>query len=184
MIVEYYVASRYIMIEDQRKAMRFCPRCATPLAEGDVEGKILPKCPSCTFIAYKDPKVAVGIVTGRDGKVLLGRRNHEPGMDLWTFPSGFVDAGEIVEEAAVREVKEETNMDVRIEDLLGVFSESGNPVVFIVYAGTITGGTAQPGLDTSEVGFFSYDELPPLAFHRDIEIIQLWQKYNKSKMGR
>ncbi len=170
--------------QSQNKAMRFCPRCATPLVEGEVEGKILPKCPSCTFVAYKDPKVAVGIVTGQDGKVLLGRRNHEPGMDLWTFPSGFVDAGEIVEEAAVREVKEETNIDVQVEELLGVFSERGSPVVFIVYTGVITGGALEPGPETSEVGFFLSDELPPLAFQRDMEIIQLWQKHNKSETGR
>ncbi|MSQ15440.1 MAG: NUDIX domain-containing protein [Dehalococcoidia bacterium] len=174
------------MTTDQGKAMRFCPRCATPLAEAEVDGKRLPKCqsPSCTFVAYRDPKVAVGVVTGENGKVLLGQRNHEPGMGLWTFPSGFVDAGEVVEEAAVREVKEETNLDVRIEDLLGVFSESGSPVVFIVYAGVIIGGSPEVGPETTEVGFFSYEELPPLAFQRDVEIIQLWLKHNKSNVGR
>lgn len=168
----------------QGRAMRFCPRCASPLQESEVAGKFLPKCTACDFVAYRDPKVAVGVVTGQDAGVLLGRRNHEPGMGLWTFPSGFVDAGEIVEEAAVREVKEETDVDVRIEEVLGVFSEAGNPVVFIVYAGTIIGGTPKPGPETTEVGFFPPDGLPPLAFGRDVEIIQRWCEREKSKTGR
>lgn len=181
------------MVEDKReetssqvqgRAMRFCPRCAAALIEADVAGKMLPKCPSCEFVAYRDPKVAVGVVTGAEGRVLLGRRNHEPGMGLWTFPSGFVDAGEVVEEAAVREVKEETDVDVRVEELLGVYSEAGNPVVFIVYAGAIIGGSPKPGPETTEVGFFPLEGLPPLAFRRDIEIIQRWREREKSRTGR
>jgi len=106
--------------------MGFCSRCGRPREERTVRGRQRQVCTGCERIAYTDPKVAVGVVAARDGAVLLTQRNHQPKMGEWSFPSGFVDAGERVEDAAVREVKEETGIDVRVERLLGVFSE---PVV-------------------------------------------------------
>ena len=116
----------------------------------------------------------MAVLAGLDGKLLLARRNHEPGMGLWTFPSGYVDAGEVVEEAAHRETVEETGAAVRLERLMGVRSEAGNPVVLIVYAGRIVGGVLAPGPEATEVGLFRPDELPPLAFPHDQELIRAW----------
>ena len=106
-----------------------------------------PTCSACGYVYYRDPKVAVGVLAGLDGRVLLARRNHEPGMGLWTFPSGYVDAGEVVEAAARREAMEETGAEVRLERLMAVRSQEGSPVVLIVYAAVITGGyhCARPG---------------------------------------
>ena len=154
--------------------MRFCPRCATPLEERDHQGHSWPTCPQCGFIYYRDPKVAVAVVTGRDGKVLLGRRNHEPKNGLWTFPSGYVNAGEALEDAAYRETLEETGMEVRLERILTVSSENGNPVVLVVFTGHIVGGAPQAGVETTEVGFFHPSALPELAFDHDAAIIQAW----------
>lgn len=84
--------------------MNFCPRCGERLEERMVQRKMRPVCPACSFTGYQDPKVAVGVVTARAGAVLLTQRNHQPNMGMWSFPSGFVDSGEPVEAAAVREV--------------------------------------------------------------------------------
>ena len=54
--------------------------------------------------------MAVGVIVELDGKIVLGRRAHEPKLGLWSFPSGYVDAGEVVEAAAVREVEEEVGL--------------------------------------------------------------------------
>src|SRR5690606_31071766 len=112
---------------------RFCPRCATEIP-APPEGEP-PRCPRGDFTWWPDPKVATGVVVERDGRILLVRRNHEPAMGEWSFPSGFVDAGEVVEAAAAREVWEETGLGVRLEGLLGVYSEAGDPVIFVAYAG-------------------------------------------------
>ncbi len=125
---------------------------------------------------WADPKVAAGVVVEREGRVLLIRRNHEPMYGRWSFPSGYVDAGEIVEQAAVREVLEETGVEVEIERLLGVYSSRGNPVVFIAYAGVSTGGEPRAGEEAIEVGLFDPDELPELAFPHDPAILEAWRR--------
>lgn len=123
---------------------------------------------------FEDPKVAVAVLTGRDGKVLLARRNHDPGMGLWTFPSGFVDRGEELQTAAVRETREEVGVEVRIDRLLAVRSASGNPVILIAFAATILSGEPAPGDEATEVGFFARDALPPMAFPHDADLIDHW----------
>lgn len=138
------------------------------------DGKLLPVCPNCGFVQYRDPKVAVGVVTARNGQVLMIQRNHEPRMGLWSFPSGFVDYGEKVEAAAERETWEEACVRVRLDRLIGVFSEEGGPVVFIAYAATIVEGEPAPGPEAMAVGFFPPDGLPPLAFPHDADIVKAW----------
>ena len=154
--------------------MPFCPNCGTLLQEREHDGTVRPTCPTCEFVQYRDPKVAVGVLAGVDGKVLLARRNHEPRMGLWTFPSGYVDRGEVVEAAAVRETREETGVAVRLDRLMAVRSQAGNPVVLIVFAGTIMGGDPAPGPEATEVGLFPVDGLPQLAFPHDEELIRAW----------
>lgn len=152
----------------------FCPQCATRLVERHHAGAARPTCPACGFIHYLDPKVAVAVLTGRDGQVLLARRNHEPGMGLWTFPSGFVDRGEALEAAAARETREETGVEVSIDRLLAVRSGEGHPVVLVAFAGTIVAGEPAPGDEATEVGFFHRHALPPLAFPHDSDLIDAW----------
>src|SRR5919107_1649403 len=84
---------------------RFCPRCGRA---ADVEYPRFISCPHCGYGAYYNPKpVAAAIPTTPDGRIILLRRAFDPGKDLWTFPGGFVDLGESVEEAARREGQEE-----------------------------------------------------------------------------
>jgi 8-oxo-dGTP diphosphatase len=86
-----------------------------------------------------------------------------------------VDAGEVLEEAAAREVREEVGVDVRIDALLGVYSEPGEPVIFIAYAGSIIGGAPAAGDEAIEVGLFPADALPPLAFSHDDQVMAQWR---------
>jgi ADP-ribose pyrophosphatase YjhB (NUDIX family) len=164
----------------------FCPRCGTAMPSPN-EGAH-PTCPSCDYVAYADPKVATGVIVSRPAsdppadapetpaKALLVRRNHEPALGKWAFPSGFVDAGEVVEDAARREVLEETGVHVAIDGLIGVYSEPGNPVVFIAYAGHVERGEATAGDEAFEVGWFDVDALPELAFPHDQQIIEDWRR--------
>ena len=85
-----------------------------------------------------------------------------------------MDRGEVVEVAAAREVLEETGLEVVVGDLLGLFSEFGNPVIVAAYIAIETGGTLAAGPEALEVGFFDVDNLPELAFPRDREVLVRW----------
>ncbi len=151
----------------------FCPNCGTEIADGPGLGG-RPQCPNCMFVRYENPKVATGVVAERDGHILLVRRNHEPMLGKWSFPSGFVDAGEVVAEAAMRETFEETGVQVCIDRLLGVYSSRGSAVVFIAYAGAIVSGEPVAGDEAFEVGMFLPEKLPDLAFPHDPAIVAAW----------
>jgi len=155
---------------------KFCPSCATALESKEVFGQDRPVCPACNRVMFYDPKVSVISIVSREGKVLMIRRATDVGYGLWGLPGGYVDRGEVVESAAAREVREETGLEVAIGDLLGLFSEPGNPVMVAAYAAQETGGTLEAGPEALEVGFFSVDQLPELAFPRDREVLKKWQQ--------
>lgn len=124
---------------------------------------------------FYDPKVAAICVVPRDNKVLMIRRGTDLGYGLWGLPGGYVDRGEVVENAAAREVWEETGLEVKTGSMIGLFSEPGDPVMVAVYVAEETGGTLEAGPEALEVGFFSIDALPELAFPRDQEVLARWE---------
>jgi len=102
------------------------------------------------------------------------KRAHHPRKGFWSYPSGYVDYGEQVETAAIREVMEEVGVEVKIEELIGVYSEEGSRVILVVYQGTIISGSPSPGEESEEVAYYSLSELPQMAFPRDVGIIGKW----------
>jgi molybdenum cofactor cytidylyltransferase len=158
--------------------LRFCARCATPLEIQPVSydnGREHPVCPNCRFVVWDDPKVAALTLIEWEGGILLGRRRENPGHGRWSFPSGFVDRGEVVEAAAIRETREETGLDVELTGLVGVYSEPGNPVIVIAYAAEVRGGSLQADDDLAELRSFDPDHLPEMAFAHDTRIVADWQ---------
>ena len=142
---------------------KFCPRCGE---RADVAYPRSISCPHCGYGAYFNPKpVAAAIPVTADDKIVLLRRGFEPGKGLWTFPGGFVDLGETVEDAARREVQEEIRADVELERLVGVYSRGEERVVLIVFAATIA-DAPQTTDEAPEVHAFAPDEIPwdELAF--------------------
>jgi 8-oxo-dGTP diphosphatase len=154
---------------------QFCAECGGPLETREAFGKMRLACSLCKAVAFEDPKVAVGVVVEMDGGIVLGKRAHEPQMGAWSFPSGFVDSGEVLEDAAVREVEEETGLKVRLDRLIGVYSRAGERVVFIAFAGTPVGGKLEAGEECFEVKAFAPDALPELAFPNDAAILDAWR---------
>jgi 8-oxo-dGTP diphosphatase len=154
----------------------FCLRCGTALEARLQEDRDRPTCPACGYIHYLDPKVVVAVILGDQGGVLLGKRCLDPGSGKWSFPAGYVNRGEVLEEAAIREVAEELGLTVRLTGLVGVYSEPGNAVVLIVYAGAIEAGEpVADGYEVSEVCRFDLDHLPAeLAFPHDRRVLSDW----------
>jgi ADP-ribose pyrophosphatase YjhB (NUDIX family) len=99
------------------------------------------------------------------GEVVLLRRGFEPGKGRWTFPGGFVDLGESVEQAAMREAMEELAIEVTIEHLVNVYSRRNDRIILIVYAGQTT-QPPQTTPEATEVAAFAHDDIPwgDLAF--------------------
>lgn len=150
-----------------------CHRCGGLTEERLTDGRTRPVCRACGLVIYLDPKLAVAVVLERDGKVLLGKRG--PGARAagkWSFPAGFVERGEPVEDAAVREVREETGYSIELGPLIALISSPGEIVVLAVYTGSIVSGAEAPADDVTELGWFPTDALPDLAFRHDIDILE------------
>ncbi|HEX16969.1 MAG TPA: NUDIX hydrolase [Thermoplasmatales archaeon] len=117
---------------------------------------------------YKSPKLTVDGIVFREGKVVLIKRKREPFKGRWALPGGFVNYGERVEDAVIREVKEETGLDTEIERLFGVYSDPNRDprghTVSVVYILREVGGELRGGDDASSAGYFPIDDLPELAF--------------------
>ena len=90
--------------------IKFCQRCGHALVEKEFEGNLKPTCPNCGLVVFLDPKVAVVVLVSMDEKLVLIKRGTIPHVGKWSFPGGYVDRGEAVEDAAVRECREETGV--------------------------------------------------------------------------
>lgn len=150
-----------------QRAANFCPRCGHALHPAEVHGRMRPVCAGCDFIFYFDPKVAVLVVIVQNEKVLLVQRANDPGKGSWACPAGFVEHDESPEDAAVREVLEETGLVIRVERLLDVFpkKDHGLADLVIAYEARILNGTMQAADDAADVRWFGRDELPELVFY-------------------
>jgi 8-oxo-dGTP diphosphatase len=159
----------------------YCPRCAHPMETRQVGDKKRRVCPECEFIHFTDPKVGVGVLVLQDEKVLLVKRKMTPERGKWSIPAGFLDYGEDPKVTAEREVLEETNLQVKIYDLLDVYYnrdalEKGGASIFILYKARLKGGELEAGDDAAAAGFFGPEELPELAFASTRDAIRKWQE--------
>jgi len=163
---------------DQTLEFRYCPKCGQELVlrrlkDHEPERMV---CKACEFVLFRDPKLAAGTLFQRDAKFVLLRRAIEPGYGKWVFPGGFVDRGETVKDAAIRETREEANVDVRLRELIDVYSYSGSPVVIVVYAAEILGGDLKAADETLEVKMFDPADIPwgELAFPSTREALKAY----------
>jgi 8-oxo-dGTP diphosphatase len=158
--------------------LNYCPRCGHVLEDREAFGRTRRFCPSCELIVFRDHKVAAGVLVEHEGKVLLVRRRLNPRKGTWSFPAGFVDFGEEPAEAAVRECREETGLQVEIAGLLDVIAgrehERGADIV-ILYHAWLAGGEPQAADDVDRVAFFAPDQLPPLAFRATRIALTRWR---------
>jgi len=154
---------------DDSHAYRFCPRCGGSLERRTL--KVIESersvCTRCGFVFYIDPKIAVGtIIQSQSGRIVLVRRAIEPGYGKWVFPGGYVDRGEPLTSAALREAREECGLDVRLDALVNIYSYAGRAPVIVVYAATATGGTLCVDEESLEVSEWETSSIPwdDLAF--------------------
>jgi 8-oxo-dGTP diphosphatase len=149
--------------DDESHGYRFCLRCGGPFERRVVKANepVRPVCARCGFVFYLDPKVAVGtIIATASNRIVLVRRAIEPGYGQWVFPGGYVDRGEPLVTAAVREAREECGLDVRLDHLVNVYSYPGRAPVIIVYAATAVGGVLAIDDESLESAEFDSASIP------------------------
>ncbi len=148
--------------------MPFCFQCAHELEfiipDGDDKQRW--SCPKCQHIHYENPKVIVGVIPYYKTQILLCKRAIEPKKGLWTFPCGFMECNETIEDGAKREAKEEAGIQLNSLHYLCTESFAAISQVYIIYYGALSTPSFNIGPETSEAAFFSADTIPwpQLAF--------------------
>ena len=160
----------------------YCQQCGHNTEEREIDGRMRPVCVGCGAVTWLDPKLAVAVVIERDGKILMGLRgegSREAGR--WSIPAGFVDRGEVVEDAAIREIAEEVGLNVTLGPVLAAISNPDEPVVLLVYPAISVVGDPIPNDDIVETRWFTPEALPELAFPHDTEILSIWANWRASR---
>lgn len=157
--------------------LAFCPACGSPLEERyvEVEERQRLVCVNCSRIHYVNPLIVAGAIPEIGDEIWLLRRAIEPRYGAWTFPAGYMEMWESLEEAAARETREELGIDIRIDSFVGVYSHQRAPSVLVVYRGpALTNPTG--GAETLEFKRFRKDEIPwdELAFWNTRAALEDW----------
>lgn len=162
---------------------KWCPVCRSPLGfavpEGDERERLC--CEACGLVVYDNPAPCACAVVVRGGRVMLTRRAVEPSSGYWDLPGGYIEIGETPEETLLREILEETGLEVRIRRLIGFFvdtyGDGGTDTLNVSYECEVVAGSESPGSDVAEIRWFAPDELPSLdelAFRNTREALQAW----------
>jgi len=142
-------------------------------------------CSECDFIFYQDPKLAVCTIVEMNDKIVLLKRDIEPQLGKWVMPGGYVDQGEGVKAAALRETEEECGLKIRIKNLLDVYSYPGRPVVVVAYVAEHLAGDLIVGDETQAVRLCSQEEIPwkDLAFPSTVDALRAYYKIKINSKG-
>lgn len=152
----------------------YCPKCGAPLVMGAVAGKDREHCRACGFVAFHNPApVGLAVIEHRQ-RLCLIRRAEAPLAGYWAPPGGYVEVGESVPEAVIREAREECGLSIALDGLAGVFSHPQVSVVLIVFRARSTGGDPAAGDDASAVGLFARGEVPAEPPPAGGTAIDLW----------
>lgn len=160
---------------------KYCSLCGTKCLIKEDGGRERFACPECGFIHYKNPYPAVSVLIVDGDQVLLGKRTTGSFKgDEWCLPCGFIEFDEDFLTAAIREVKEETNLDIEIKSVINVafnfLSPSIHTLVIVLLAEKIEGELCA-GDDLSDLKWFNInDTLPDIAFEADKHIIERYFK--------
>jgi 8-oxo-dGTP diphosphatase len=154
----------------------YCPRCRSELTRA---GAAL-ACPACGFEAYANPAPTACALCVRDGQLLLVRRAVDVYRGFWDLPGGFVDEDEHPLDCLVRELREETGLEIEPEEFLGVWmdryseDDSGPGTLNLYWRARVVGGEPRAADDVSELRWFPLDALPPadeIAFRNVAQVL-------------
>ncbi|MCK5126117.1 MAG: NUDIX hydrolase [candidate division Zixibacteria bacterium] len=183
--LKYLISGKGFIKLNDHNGYQWCPRCKEKLVIAEIEDTIRPHCKSCGFVFYQNPTPAAGAVIVQDKKLLLVRRSIQPGLGDWCIPAGFVEWTEHPQQAAIRELKEETGLDISITSIYDIFMGMDDPrthAVLILYHADVIGGKLIPGDDADDAQYFAFDSIPGnIAFQAHRDAIALYCKRGLNK---
>jgi len=154
---------------------QYCSKCGKAISSKSEDGALRDYCIDCDIFYYDNPlPVACNIVMDKR-KILLVKRKNAPYKGLWCLPMGFAETGESIEDAAMRELKEEAGIVGKIIGLVDV--KSGNSDMYgdllhITFETEWKEGELFAGDDASALNFYPFDNLPDMAFRSNVEAIE------------
>ena len=163
---------------------QYCPLCRADLTNHAWDGKVRRYCPVCGFVYWERPLPAAAAIVldpaDHPNQMVLVRRRYPPEEGQWTLPGGGIEAGESVEEAACREVVEETGLDIAVDRQIGTWSTPSAETVITFFAAHAVGGQLQAGTDALEAAWFPVESLPELAFSTHQEAVERFRTFRTS----
>ncbi len=158
----------------RERAYRYCPTCGRDLKRKSIDGQSLLACEVCGFVFWNPPHPVTSVVIEREGKVLLIKRALKPLQSYWCLPGGYIRYAETPEAAAIREVKEETGLDVALGLLVGVYQIDNDPRgvnLDIIWTGSVVGSELIVNEESVAAQYFDYSSLPELIAYKHRQAI-------------
>jgi len=166
--------------------LEFCSNCGKKNIYGKKDGGIRYHCLNCKAIHYENPKPTASLICISKNDLLLVKRAVEPGKGLWGLPGGFIELNETPDQAAIRELKEETNLNGTVVCQLGYtchFNTIHGDVLLLAFLMDIKDySQMKAGDDADDAKLIPMNQLPPIAFDSHEKIIKMYLNYqNKTK---
>lgn len=156
------------------KSYSFCPVCGKTLERAVIDGRERMFCPSCAWVHYINPlPVAVAYTVNRNDELLVVRRAHEPALNEWALPGGFLEAGEEPYEGCLRELMEETSLSGKIDRLIGIYHrevEMYGSLLVVAYRVIVDDDAIAINHELFDAGFYPLHRIPDvrIPLHRTI----------------
>jgi ADP-ribose pyrophosphatase YjhB (NUDIX family) len=169
-IREYYLKNGR-----RERAYKYCPSCRKRLVRELINGRPHPTCAGCGFVFWNHAHPVTSVIIEDHGKILLVRRAFKPLQGYWCLPGGYIHYTELPQTAAIREVKEETNLDIQTQDLIGVYQIDNDPVgvnLDIIWTGLVLGGRLRTNEESTEAKYFDRNKLPLMIAYKHRQAIR------------
>jgi len=165
-----------------KREKKYCPYCSKVISKQKEGDMMRDYCQACHTFFYDNPLPVASTIVVKDRQLLLVKRKYDPRKGEWCLPSGFAETGESIEEAALRELNEETGITGKVIDFVNVDSSYSNlygDLIFVTFEAEWISGNPEAGDDAEEVGFFPFENLPTLAFHSNIRAVKRYLQDKK-----
>ncbi len=159
-----------------KKRRSFCPYCGNQVETREEEGIPRDFCASCHQFFYENPLPVVSCILMAERKILLVKRGKKPYRGKWCLPTGFAETGESIEQAALRELEEETGIRGRILGLIDADSQKNyfyGDLIFITFEVEPVGGELARGGDSVAAQYVTIEKIPKLAFRSNDKAVKM-----------